>query len=163
VSEHTYGAILTYDMLEGCELTELPLHSHLNDRRSDLWLLLSPILLHNLSNPSIVRLQSLPSHHTANKSSTITSSSTDSSIDYPIAKSITISRVASEHSMQKKYQPLFISALKNYFKNCQRIAKEGDLIAVPIDASMVMFLSKDAGAENGAGGNDVLDDIQDFE
>lgn len=116
---------------------------------SDLWLLISPILLHNMSNPTIIRLTPLK------KDSHVPTNS-----NFPIAKAISIARIASEHSMQKKYQPLFINALKNYFKSSKRILQQGDLIALPIDAQKSLFLFKEG--ENGTTG-ELQDDIQDFE
>lgn len=62
--------------------------------------------------------------------------------------------------MQKKYQPLFINALKNSFKNSKRIVQQGDLIALPIDAQKSLFLFKEG--ENGTNG-EINDDLQEFE
>lgn len=120
---------------------------------SDLWLLTSPILLHNMSNPSIIRLTPLKTesndkHSPLNKN------------EFPIAKAISISRIASEHSITKKYQSLFISALKLYFKCSKRILQQGDLIALPIKSDKSMFLFKEG--ENGTVG-EIQDEIQDFE
>lgn len=131
---------------------------------SDLWLILSPILLHNMGNPPIVRLNPLPkSTHTTSSTAKpkSTATATTTSDDFPVAKSISIARVASEYSMQKKYQPLFIQALKEYFKNSKRICKEGDLIAVPFDESKSMFYYKEGNGENGSA--EVQEEIQDFE
>lgn len=61
--------------------------------------------------------------------------------------------------MQKRYQPLFISALKTYFKDCKRVLRQGDLIAIPIDAGMSQFLHRET--ENGT--SDLQEEEDDFE
>ncbi|KAI0668555.1 AAA-domain-containing protein [Trametes maxima] len=51
----------------------------------------------------------------------------------PVAKTITIARVASAFSTDKTYQPLFLQALQHYFKDKTRLVKQGDVIAVGIN------------------------------
>lgn len=51
----------------------------------------------------------------------------------PTATSITIARVASPFSTDKKYQPLFLRGLKEYFAERKRLVKMGDIIGIPID------------------------------
>lgn len=65
--------------------------------------------------------------------------------------------------MQKKYQPLFMTALKNYFKTSKRILKEGDLLAIPIDSSKSLFYYKENAGENGSNGGEVQEEEHDFE
>lgn len=65
--------------------------------------------------------------------------------------------------MQKKYQPLFISALKDYFKNSRRLLQNGDLIAIPIEESKNMFLFKEGDNGTNGGQGESNDENQDFE
>lgn len=117
-----------------------------------------------MGNPSIIRLNPIKKqHNTTTKTGSLRNGSENlrrDEFEFPIAKAISIARIASEHSMQKKYQPLFISALKEYFKISKRILKQGDLIAIPIDASKSLFLFREG--ENG-NGNEIQDEGQDFE
>ncbi|KAH8829712.1 AAA-domain-containing protein [Flagelloscypha sp. PMI_526] len=50
----------------------------------------------------------------------------------PTAKSITIARIASPISTQKRYQSNFLSALKNYFDGFKRLVKSGDILALSV-------------------------------
>lgn len=59
----------------------------------------------------------------------------------PTAASLTLARVASPHSVNKLYQPLFLEGLKEYFQSRKRVVKLGDLIAVGIEESRVRFAS----------------------
>ena len=51
----------------------------------------------------------------------------------PVAKTVTIARVASAFSTNRAYQLLFLQALQGYFKQSTRLVKQGDIIAVGID------------------------------
>ncbi|KAH9924001.1 AAA-domain-containing protein [Epithele typhae] len=51
----------------------------------------------------------------------------------PVAKTVTIARVASAFSTDRAYQPLFLRALQDYFKRTTRLVKHGDVIAVGIN------------------------------
>ncbi|KAI8998975.1 AAA-domain-containing protein [Trametes punicea] len=51
----------------------------------------------------------------------------------PVAKTVTIARVASAFSTDRAYQPLFLQALQAYFKETTRLVKQGDVIAVGIN------------------------------
>jgi hypothetical protein len=53
----------------------------------------------------------------------------------PTAQSITIVRVASPVSTQRKYQPIILRALRKYFEGKRRLLVKGDLIAVAVDTS----------------------------
>ncbi|KAF8526854.1 AAA-domain-containing protein [Hysterangium stoloniferum] len=54
----------------------------------------------------------------------------------PVARAVTVARVASPYSNDRAYQTAFLYALKNYFDNKRRLVKKDDLIAVPIDAEL---------------------------
>ena len=65
----------------------------------------------------------------------------------PVAKSVTIARVASAFSTDRLYQPLFLQALQNYFKSTTRLVKQGDVIAVGINTDDVLRQSSLSEAE----------------
>ncbi|KAI0328087.1 AAA-domain-containing protein [Cubamyces sp. BRFM 1775] len=51
----------------------------------------------------------------------------------PVAKTVTIARVASAFSTDRAYQALFLQALQSHFKDTTRLVKQGDVIAVGIN------------------------------
>lgn len=51
----------------------------------------------------------------------------------PVAKSATISRIASPITMDKTYQRSFLSGLKSLFQKCLRCVRVGDVFPVPVD------------------------------
>jgi len=53
----------------------------------------------------------------------------------PTAQSITVAKVASPVTTQRKYQPIILRALRKYFEGRRRLLRKGDLIAVAVDAS----------------------------
>ncbi|BGP03261.1 Peroxisomal ATPase PEX6 [Rhodotorula toruloides] len=63
----------------------------------------------------------------------------------PTASSLTISRLASPHSVNKLYQPLFLEGLKEYFSGRRRAVKRGDVICVGIDEEKVRFVGEGKG------------------
>jgi len=54
----------------------------------------------------------------------------------PVARSITLARIASPVSVQKKYQSLALWALRRHFQESRRLLKEGDMVAVPLSGSL---------------------------
>ncbi|KAF8964138.1 P-loop containing nucleoside triphosphate hydrolase protein [Flammula alnicola] len=71
----------------------------------------------------------------------------------PIARSITIARVASPISTNRQYQHLFINSLKAYFDSNKRLMKQGDILAISIDTDFSRLVydqdNKQDGASNG--------------
>lgn len=51
----------------------------------------------------------------------------------PVAKAITVARVASPLSIDRAYQSAFLQSLQDYFRRRKRLVKQGDLIAVRVD------------------------------
>ncbi|GAA5930797.1 AAA family ATPase peroxin 6 [Sporobolomyces koalae] len=94
---------------------------------------LPPSLLHNLLGP-----QSAPSTRSL---SLEPASSGFSALQpsLPTAASLTLARIASPHSVNKLYQPLFLEGLKDYFQNQRRMVQKGDIIAVAIEEGRVRF------------------------
>jgi peroxin-6 len=62
----------------------------------------------------------------------------------PMARTMTIARVASPLSTDRAYQPLFLQALKRYFNGdgrTKRLLKQGDIICTDIDADHLRRVS----------------------
>ena len=51
----------------------------------------------------------------------------------PVARSVTIARVASPNSINRQYESLFLDSLRRYFDAGKRLVKQNDIIAVSID------------------------------
>jgi peroxin-6 len=51
----------------------------------------------------------------------------------PVARAITLSRIASPFSTGRKFETLFLQEIQSYFSSCKRLVKAGDLINVYID------------------------------
>ena len=58
----------------------------------------------------------------------------------PVAASVTIARLATPHSVNKVFQPLFLEALKEHFQNKRRKVVKGDVIAVGIAEDKIRFV-----------------------
>lgn len=89
----------------------------------------SPILLHNICrefSPLATLSLSLHSSPFGSNQPVI-----------PIAKTVTVARVASGFSTDRTYQPLFLCALRAYFENKKRLVKQGDIIAIGMDTDIV--------------------------
>lgn len=103
---------------------------------------LSPFLIFNLGNPSTIHISKILQENTHNnKYSNVLKT----------AKEVTISRLASVITTDRSLQTAFLSGLRTYFESFTRIAKNGDLIAVPIDTILARTMYA-------PGGDDSLDD-----
>lgn len=58
----------------------------------------------------------------------------------PVARSVTIARVASPNSINRQYQSLFLHSLRRYFDARKRLVKQNDIIAVSIDIDSSRWL-----------------------
>ena len=58
----------------------------------------------------------------------------------PIARAVTVARIASPYSNDRIYQPFFLHALKEYFDTQKRLVKKGDLIAVGMQAELARLV-----------------------
>ena len=58
----------------------------------------------------------------------------------PVARSVTIARVASPNSINRQYQSLFLHSLRRYFDAGKRLVKQNDIIAVSIDTDSSRWL-----------------------
>lgn len=83
--------------------------------------MLSPILLHNLCPHGCRQIVLRVSPYGTRDPGVST------------AKSITLARVASPFSVHRRYEPLFIDALHEYFGSSKRLVKSGDVIPLKIN------------------------------
>ena len=58
----------------------------------------------------------------------------------PVARSVTIARVASPNAINRQYQSLFLHSLRRYFDAGKRLVKQNDIIAVSIDIDSSRWL-----------------------
>lgn len=121
---------------------------------------LSPLLLQNLykfgqfdpsrdSNKPIT-LRSLGSWQMTSSSQNRSDALPDCPLPLPFADSLTISRIAGPLSINRKYQHLFLGALRTYFESGRRIVQQGDIFAVTFDKSKIRW-AIDEGNEDDAG------------
>ncbi|OCH95204.1 AAA-domain-containing protein [Obba rivulosa] len=78
----------------------------------------------------------------------------------PIARAITIARVASPFSTDRAYQPLFLRALQQYLKGTTRLMKQGDIIAVKINTDEVRRYEDVDAMRGGAEDDEETQDIE---
>lgn len=131
-------------------LDEISYLSLIHGFRSDssIAIHLPPPFLHNLLGPS-------PSPDSSISIEAAPSVSSILSPQLPTASSLTLARIASPHSVNKLYQPLFLEGLKDYFQNQRRVVKKGDVIAIGIEEGRVRFTA--------TSGNDGKEETEEFE
>lgn len=83
-----------------------------------------------------------------------------SPVTIPFAESLRIARVAGPLSVDRAYQGLFLEALRTFFEDRRRICRNGDLIAVAIEASKARFVACEA--EQDSAPDSAHDDIHDL-
>lgn len=60
----------------------------------------------------------------------------------PVARALTLSRIASPFSTGRKFETLFLQEIQSYFDGCKRLVKPGDLLHVFIDTDNAEFTDK---------------------
>lgn len=55
----------------------------------------------------------------------------------PVARAVTIARVASPVATDRAYQTLFLHSLKSFFESSRHLVKNGDMIAVSLDTDII--------------------------
>ncbi|KAL7921069.1 AAA domain-containing protein [Trichoderma austrokoningii] len=110
----------------------------------------SPILIANIDGASYLRISAL-------KKSTYQGKGTlprfASASQPPYAKDIAIHHIRTPISAERAYQTAVLGGLKRYFAHKLRLVRQGDLIAVPVDAQLGRALQE----APGAGGSEVDD------
>lgn len=98
-------------------------------------ILLSPVLLANLSNAEYVKLGALPAAPRQDiKSASLPRPSTFKSP--PLAKEVMLSKIADPTTTNPSLQSTLFSSLLYHLQSRKRILKKGDLIAVPVDQEL---------------------------
>ncbi|KAH7103789.1 AAA-domain-containing protein [Auriculariales sp. MPI-PUGE-AT-0066] len=64
----------------------------------------------------------------------------------PTARALTVARVTSAASTDRRLQPICVNSLKAYFAQTKRLVKKGDLLAVSIDRTQAQAIGEDEGA-----------------
>lgn len=90
------------------------------------YMYMSPFTIYNLGSPKSVQVHKF--------------SDEPLSKHLPVAKEITISRLASPITTERIYQQAFLSGLRAYFESCRRVVQNGDIVAVPIDTVLAQTL-----------------------
>ena len=119
---------------------------------------LSPILLANIHAPSYVKVSPLlptpqtrvPVHSTTPKSKNSNSGSP------PVAKEVTLLRIATAITTDRALQHNLLAGLKQYFEAKRRIVKSGDVIAIAIDVTLGRILHSTASAADPEFENEAL-------
>ncbi|PWN35576.1 AAA-domain-containing protein [Meira miltonrushii] len=119
---------------------------------------LSPLLLQNLYHigqfdPSrdtakAITLRSLGSWQMTNTTQNRSDALPDCPLPLPFADSLTISRIAGPLSINRKYQNLFLGALRTYFEGGRRIVQQGDIFAVTFDKSKIRWAVDDGNEDD---------------
>ena len=109
---------------------------------------LSPILLSNLGHPSSVDISALLNPFAEDSSSCPAQkkSKVNTTAAPPLARELTLLRVATPLSTERALQTGLFTALKHYFEIKRRILQRGDLIALPIDVGTSRLLSSPSNA-----------------
>ena len=95
----------------------------------------SPLLLHNILSDGRVSVHQAPSSIYIHPSPFGFANP-----PIPVARSVTIARVASPISINPQYQSLFLHSLRRYFDARKRLVKQNDIIAVSIDIDSSRWL-----------------------
>lgn len=111
----------------------------------------SPILLANLGNPTTVRL--IPLLIEPQDANVSVKMKIDNMLCPPIAKEITLLRLATPLSTEKVMQPGILASLKQYFERRRRILRKGDLVGISMDIDVSKILSE---------GSEVADEIEEL-
>lgn len=109
---------------------------------------LSPVLLVNMGQPSLVRLSPLLVGPTKDGGPRVTNktSKVNSSALPPVAKELTILRLSTPLSTERALQSGIFASLKQHFEKKRRIVRQGDLIALPVDVGASRLLAQPAGS-----------------
>lgn len=111
---------------------------------------LSPILLANLEHTTHVRLSPLSPilQESLVPRSTMKKAKIDNSSSPPVAEELTILRISTPLSTERALQTGIFTALKQYFETKQRILKQGDIIALPVDTKVSRLLAQPVSASD---------------
>ncbi|KAL9027699.1 MAG: hypothetical protein Q9196_003814 [Gyalolechia fulgens] len=117
---------------------------------SQAWL--SPILLSNLDCPAEIMIAPLTSSSATKQpfSPKHSSNKADRPDNPPVAAEVSLAKVSTPISQESALQDMLFSALKKYFERKRRIVRNGDFIAMTVDANVGRILGPSSSAvENG--------------
>ena len=119
---------------------------------------LSPIMLSNLGQPSSVEISAFldPFVEDSVSRPTHEKSKVKATVAPPVARELTLLRVASPLSTERTLQTGLFLALKRHFETRRRILQRGDLIALPVDVGTSRLLSPAPGAADADPGIEQL-------
>lgn len=112
----------------------------------------SPVLLANLGNPVTVRLTPLLVE--SQDGSVAVTPKSDSASSPPVAREVTLLRLATPLSTEKAMQAGLLAGLKQYFEQKRRILRKGDLIGINMDIDASRILSE--------GSSEVANEIEEL-
>lgn len=97
-----------------------------------------PLLLNNLENPKYLRISPMTfaSANGASRSSILNQMKNHPARNPPLAKEVTLLKVATPLSMDRVLQPALFTGLKQYFESKRRLLKSGDLVGIGIDEGL---------------------------
>ncbi|KAF1810665.1 AAA-domain-containing protein [Eremomyces bilateralis CBS 781.70] len=121
----------------------------------------SPILLSNLGDPKYLRIAPLMAHHVPSERASVigrpgTNRKVPPSASPPLAKEVTLLKVATPLSTDRSMQPSLFSGLKEYFEGKTRIVKTGDLVGIAVDEKLGKAVFQPA---SGASEDSVTDEL----
>ena len=118
----------------------------LRPNSSPLTAWISPILLANLGQAETVRISPLldASYERVSPKSRSGRKNVESSAMPPIAREMTLLRIATPLSTERAVQAGLFTSLKRYFEQKRRVVQRGNLIALPIDANASRLLAQPA-------------------
>lgn len=98
---------------------------------------LSPVLLANLDSPTHISVSPLPLNRrpTLKRTASGRPSSSNAQIP-PVATEMTLRKVVTPVSSERALNNMLFTNLKEHLERKQRIVKDGDLIAIPVDESL---------------------------
>jgi peroxin-6 len=114
---------------------------------------LSPILLANLNSPTHVSVAPLPlSRRPALKRNASGRPASATPQAPPVASEMTLRKVVTPASSERALNNMLFANLKEHLERKQRIVKDGDLIAIPIDESLARSIYEGEAEQDGTDG-----------
>jgi peroxin-6 len=116
-----------------------------------------PLLLSNLDSPRYVKLSPLPfatSHSSRHGLSHHLKSSSPKSP--PVAKEVTLLKIATPLSTDRTLQPAMFAGLRRYFESKRRLLKSGDIVGISVDEGLGRAVFSAAKATDGGNQEDDL-------
>lgn len=112
-------------------------------------LYLSPVLLANLENPSHVSVSMLPLKRAGQKRGLGGAPTTTSTQAPPVALELTLRKIMTPLSTERSLNAMLFANLKQHLERKQRIFKDGDLLAIPLDESLARSLYEGDAEQDG--------------